>query len=1319
MQTIEENCNGESIGTLTEEHEIQEIFVSSLNIDDSLFFSLPNDERPHIKVAINGSHETALVDTGSMACVIGYSDRKQLEKFRAEIKPTNVVITTLHAQRKPASGKMDLTYVLGEATHTLRTILVPAKRFQIIVGTPFCKAFGIGLARRLGIDVGEILTAESPTIISTVVDALKQAFNSVKKRSALTSRVTTSLNEAKSIPTASAHDIGTGSPSQLNSETVHTSRWGSLTKATHAIAITPPSAVEKTEVIEPLAADTSRRAVSGTVKRAIEQWILAEELDADSEEQEIMAITDECQRLHATEQEECVYSAEFEEEFARTHQPVGRLISEITTLNHTGCRDMASIEPESSIIETGNTQLDPIEELAAMILEVTEQEANASVADGGITSSQSVRTAEGTEDTILDVLPEKKACVSMPHDLSTAQRAILDDVISQFPYTAKTGPLNVTPSFVQRINLHDERPTMRKQYPLSPYQLAEIEKELKVLLDRDIIEPIQTSPWRWPILWVKKKNGGGRICLDARGLNERTIPEAYPTLNVDEILRNLPQARYFSCLDMTQAFHQIEIAPQDRPKCAFSVGNRFFQYKRAVMGFRNSPADLAKMLDNIFHDLQPRVFRYVDDFIIISQTFEEHMKLLKIIAQRLRQYNLTISREKSTFCHAQLTFLGYVLSQKGLSVNPEKIAAITAYKQPETVKGVRRLTGLIGWYRRFMPRAAEILKPLTDLIKVGSKWIKWTPEAAEAFERTKEILTSEPVLSPADFTLPFRIYTDACDVAGSGILTQVQNGEEKVIAYHSVKFNPAQQNYSATERECLAVLSAIEKFRPWIDGVRFTVVTDHASLKWLQNLKNPNGKLARWAVRLQAFDIEFLHRPGRLMAAPDALSRAVALIEVKADMETTDAWYKRIRKLAKSHQLERYKFEDGHLYHKGRYDTRVGDRLWTLCIPQELVPIVLQEKHDHSTHMGYWKTLKSIQASYYWPNMHREIYAHVTKCQLCRTIKPSNEQTKTTFGTYRDPERVGRMLSMDMIGPLPAAKFSRHMHAVVVIDCFSRYTFTRSFTQATAAKLIQFLEEEVFYRFDTPEVIITDNGPQFKSKVFRTFLEKYRIRHHTTPYYHAQANQVEATNKSIKTGLRALIATDQAEHTAWAAYLPRITMTLNTTPHTSTGFSPHRIVFGQEKHQTGDEHRLLSDPNVHDNENEEGSNSAQSNDRAEPLPESAELPVEPGQANGAMAEEQRRQEIMREEASNKARESHEINKRRHGLRARTRKFQLGDQVYVAHKQLSSASDRFASKLAPVRRVAFIEKVLGQDTYELRGIDGQSLGKYHAQLITLQ
>lgn len=274
---------------------------------------------------------------------------------------------------------------------------------------------------------------------------------------------------------------------------------------------------------------------------------------------------------------------------------------------------------------------------------------------------------------------------------------------------------------------------------------------------------------------------------------------------------------------MTQAFHQIPIAFEDRDKTAFAVGHRFYRYKRTIMGYINSPADLARVLDRVFGDMIPHVYHYVDDFIILSATFEKHLELMREVAQRLTAANLTVSRTKSLFCYKKITFLGYILEEDGLSPNPERVRPILEYKRPTTVKELRRLVGMIGWYRRFLLNVSETLAPLTNMTKGESKQkLIWSDEAEEAFEKIKEALQSPYILAPADPRLPYKIYTDASLIAGAAVVTQVQNGQEKVIAFHSAKFSPTQQKYSATERECLAVLSGVEKFRPFIDVIQFT-----------------------------------------------------------------------------------------------------------------------------------------------------------------------------------------------------------------------------------------------------------------------------------------------------------------------------------------------------------------------------------------------------------------------------------------------------------------------------------------------------------------
>lgn len=1182
------------VATQTMEDEVTpdvfEVNVFALHTGESPFFGKPNDERPHLNVMINGQMRSPLVDTGAMVCVLAVPDKEELAAYDTELLPIKVFINTVQAHRTPALGVMNLTYEFNNRRARVPTVIIIAKKPQIIAGMNFCRAFDVHLAI---------------------------APNCYKPK-----------NEASIFDASDMEDLGT--TTVVNVPMNGSSSPSPLTSVKNLLE----------ELVRHTAAILAKSDQVDACRSLLSVDVALESSDVN------MAREDESQQPNV------IGVVDTKELASQLNEPMSKVENECNGASpFLNLAEFVVCESETQFGET----------------------------------THEIRTADGNDDTVRDVLPEKFESVTQPHELERMQRKMLDDVIEMFPYTPEKGPLNKNPFYVQHINLMAGAvPVQRRQYPLSPYVLKEVRVEIDKLLERDIIEPIESSPWRWPFLWVKKKNGGGRICLDARDLNKLTIPDAYPSLNVDQILRNLPKAKFITGLDMTQAFHQLEIAKEDREKTAFAVDNRFYCYKRAVMGFRNSPADLTKMLANIFHDMAPEVYHYVDDFIIMSPTFEGHVKTLKEVARRLKANNLTISREKSCFCFKRLSFLGYILTERGLEANPERIAPIMNYKRPERVKDVRRLVGLANWYRRFIHRAAEMLAPLSDLITKDSKQkIVWTEAAENAFEELKKCLTSAPILMPADYTLPFKVYTDASLIAGAGILAQEQDGRECVIAFHSVKFSKAQQNYSATERECLAVLSSIERFRPWVDGVHFTVVTDHASLKWLQELKEPHGKLARWAVRLQAFDMTFEHRPGKQMDAPDALSRAVNIVDIKPDQQTDDPWYNQLIEMASKGKTDHYKLENGFLYRRGRFHAETGDRIWSLCVPNEMVESVLKEKHDTSCHMGYWKTLRSIQNSYYWKGMHQDIYDYVTTCVTCRMIKPTNEATKVPTGAYTDPVGVGRTLYIDFIGKLPSSKRKRHMHAIVCLDGFSRFVFTQSFVRASAEKLVEFLEREIFFKFDVPELIISDNGVQFRSNIFKDLLRRYKIRHKRTPYYHAQSNAVEASNKIVKTSLRAQIMETDGEHSDWAEQLPFITMKMNTTPLTSTGQSAFFCLFGREKAQTGDEHRILFD------------------------------------ANPERTPEKERIEVLRDQIATQSRTAFETNRRTYDLRARIRKFKVGDVVFVHNRILSSGADQYSRKLAPLRKQAIVKEKIGQDTYALTDMSGADYGHYHANDLMLR
>ena len=270
--------------------------------------------------------------------------------------------------------------------------------------------------------------------------------------------------------------------------------------------------------------------------------------------------------------------------------------------------------------------------------------------------------------------------------------------------------------------------------------------------------------------------------------------------------------------------------------------------------------------------MAPYCYAYLDDIIIATETFEEHLYWLKRVFDRLTEAGLILNQKKCEFCRAEVKYLGFVVNSKGLQVDPDKIAPIKDYPAPNNIRQIRRWIGMTSWYLKFILDYATRMAPVTALLKKGRKW-DWGPEQQHSFEIIKEMLISAPILIRPDFEKPFEIHCDASTVGLGAILTQKVDRLDHVIAYASRTLTDPERNYYTTELECLAVIWAMEKFRQYVEGQEVTVITDHAAPTWLNNLKNPTGRLARWALRLLAHNIKIVHRKGAEHHVPDALSR--------------------------------------------------------------------------------------------------------------------------------------------------------------------------------------------------------------------------------------------------------------------------------------------------------------------------------------------------------------------------------------------------------------------------------------------------------------
>lgn len=464
--------------------------------------------------------------------------------------------------------------------------------------------------------------------------------------------------------------------------------------------------------------------------------------------------------------------------------------------------------------------------------------------------------------------------------LNPEERANLESLCAQYAdvFYIDGEPLTFTNQIKHSIRTTDELPVYTKTYRYPFVHRQEVQDQITKMLDQGIIRPSQ-SAWSSPI-WVvpKKADASGqvkwRIVIDFRKVNEKTIDDKYPIPNINDILDKLGNCHYFTTLDLASGFYQVEMDPADIHKTAFNVEHGHFEFLRMPMGLKNSPSTFQRVMDNVLRDLQNVIcLVYLDDIIVFSVSLQEHMVNLERVFKRLRESNFKIQMDKSEFLKLETSYLGHVISKDGIKPNPDKIAAIQKFPIPKTATEIKRFLGLLGYYRKFIPDFARIIKPMTQCLKKGSKITFNDPKYIDCFEKCKSLLTNDPILQYPDFSKDFVLTTDASNFAIGAVLSQGPIGHDKPIAYASRTLNSTEINYSVIEKELLAMVWATKYFRPYLFGRKFKIVTDHKPLQWVMSLKEPGSRLTRWRLKLSEYNFTTVYKQGKQNTNADALSR--------------------------------------------------------------------------------------------------------------------------------------------------------------------------------------------------------------------------------------------------------------------------------------------------------------------------------------------------------------------------------------------------------------------------------------------------------------
>ncbi|WVZ97431.1 hypothetical protein U9M48_042971 [Paspalum notatum var. saurae] len=569
-------------------------------------------------------------------------------------------------------------------------------------------------------------------------------------------------------------------------------------------------------------------------------------------------------------------------------------------------------------------------------------------------------------------------------------------------------------------------PIAKRQYRVAPKEQELIKENIDELLGKGFIRP-SSSPWAFPVLFVDKKDGTRRMCVDYRALNDVTIKNKYPLPRIDDLFDQLQGACVFSKIDLRSGYHQLKIRPSDIPKTAFITRFGLYEYTVMSFGLTNAPAYFMNLMNKVFMEyLDKFVVVFIDDILIYSKTEEEHEEHLRLVLQKLRDHKLYAKLSKCEFWLDQVPFLGHIVSKGGIMVDPSKISSVMDWKVPEVVREVRGFLGLAGYYRRFIESFSRIAKPMTSLLEKGVPF-NWTKERQAAFDELKKRLTTAPVLTLPDLTKSFTVYCDASKEGLGCVLMQ----EGKVIAYASRQLRKHEVNYPTHDLELAAVVHALKIWRHYLFGNKCEIYTDHKSLKYIFTQNELNMRQRRWLELIKDYDLEIHYHPGKANVVADALSRKsyvnmascfVMPFEPCVEFEslnlgfvhhTTVATFeaeptpeqeirnhrKRTRKFRRSGN--RSSWARRHTFvkmNKVLYGTRIGSacRMWT-----SIKKLILGEAHDtaYSIHPGSTKMYHDLKERFWWYGMKRAKWWQnmSQRCDTCRRVKAEHRDLQFSY----------------------------------------------------------------------------------------------------------------------------------------------------------------------------------------------------------------------------------------------------------------------------------------------------------------------------------
>ncbi|OMO73136.1 reverse transcriptase [Corchorus capsularis] len=610
-------------------------------------------------------------------------------------------------------------------------------------------------------------------------------------------------------------------------------------------------------------------------------------------------------------------------------------------------------------------------------------------------------------------------------------------------------------------------------------------------------KPIQVS------FASKKKDGTWRFCVDYRALNAATIKDRFPLPTVYELIDELHGAKVFSKLDLRAGYHQIRVASEDVHKTAFRTVDGHYEFLVMPFGLTNAPSTFQAIMNEVFRPyLRQFVLVFFDDILVYSSSMEVHLEHLSIVLNLLAHHHFYAKLSKCTFGQTSIDYLGHMIGEQGVHVDPSKISAVTAWPIPTNLKTLRGFLGLTGYYRKFVKNYAHITAPLTNLLRKDS--FQWSDETEASFQALKNALTTAPVLALPDFSLPFSIEADASNVAIGAVLAQAGHP----VAYYSKKLGPQKQLASTYVRELYAITEAIHKWRQYLIGRPFVIYTDQQSIRNMMNQTVQTPEQQKWLVKLLRFQYSIEYKPGHQNSAADALSRCHSL----------QATHLAITQLVLSFLEDLRKFY---------LATDEGKKLWA--------------KGTSKADAGF-TTMDGLLL----------FKGRIVKYE---TTRPGGLSTPLPIPTQIWPD-----IAMDFITNLPASHGKTDIW--VIVDRLTKYAhFIALPSSYTASQLAEIFCKDVCKLHGMPASIVSDRDPKFMSNFWSELFKLQGTKLLHSSAYHPQSDgQSEVLNRCLQTYLRCFAS---EKPRLWTKFLHWAEYSYNTSFHTAAGLTPFEDVYGR------------------------------------------------------------------------------------------------------------------------------------------------------------